>query len=270
MIRPEFGDSDRRLAILASGGGTTAQEVIEASYRGSLEGINPVLLVSSRRDADCIRRAEALEVPTAVLPRRDYDDTERFGADLLLVLQQHDAQIVSQNGWLAHTPSSVIDVFHGAIINQHPGPLQPGFPDFGGTGMYGKRVHAARIAYYLEVAAHGIFEPDEFWTEATVHHVDDEYDRGPVIRVARLCLSEVIGTEALAQLSANRELLMMAAQRAQERLLPLEHDLVKAVLHDFVTGQVPTFIREGRIVPDQNVTYLDSAKQLAISLFPHG
>jgi phosphoribosylglycinamide formyltransferase-1 len=51
------------------------------------------------------------------------------------------------------------------VLNIHPGPL----PQFGGQGMYGRRVHEAVIA--AGVAESGI----------CIHLVDAEYDRGPVI-----------------------------------------------------------------------------------------
>jgi folate-dependent phosphoribosylglycinamide formyltransferase PurN len=68
-------------------------------------------------------------------------------------------------GYLKHIPATIIQVYHGRIINIHPGLL----PDFGGPGMYGSRVHAA-------VLASGATS-----TGLTVHFVDDEYDHGPVI-----------------------------------------------------------------------------------------
>jgi phosphoribosylglycinamide formyltransferase-1 len=55
--------------------------------------------------------------------------------------------------------------FAGRILNIHPGPL----PQFGGHGMYGRRVHEAVIAAAVQES--GI----------CIHLVDEEYDRGRVI-----------------------------------------------------------------------------------------
>jgi phosphoribosylglycinamide formyltransferase-1 len=55
--------------------------------------------------------------------------------------------------------------YGGRILNIHPGPL----PDFGGHGMYGRRVHEA-------VLTAGV--PD---SGVAIHLVDEEYDHGPVI-----------------------------------------------------------------------------------------
>ena len=50
-------------------------------------------------------------------------------------------------------------------MNVHPSLL----PSFGGAGMYGIRVHQAAIEAGVRV------------TGVTVHFVDEEYDRGPII-----------------------------------------------------------------------------------------
>ena len=55
--------------------------------------------------------------------------------------------------------------FRWRMINIHPALL----PAFGGSGMYGLRVHAAVLASGVTV------------TGATVHYVDEAFDRGPVI-----------------------------------------------------------------------------------------
>jgi phosphoribosylglycinamide formyltransferase-1 len=55
--------------------------------------------------------------------------------------------------------------WRGRIVNIHPALL----PKFGGAGMYGRRVHEAVIA------------AGETESGATVHQVDDAYDRGAII-----------------------------------------------------------------------------------------
>jgi phosphoribosylglycinamide formyltransferase 1 len=86
------------------------------------------------------------------------------------------------------------------IINIHPALL----PDFGGKGMYGRRVHEA-------VLASGARE-----TGATVHLVDEEYDRGAVLAQARVPVLPGDTPELLAQ-----------------RVLEAEHRLLPAVVLAF-------------------------------------
>jgi folate-dependent phosphoribosylglycinamide formyltransferase PurN len=68
-------------------------------------------------------------------------------------------------GYLRLVPRSVVGAYRGRIINVHPALL----PAFGGAGMYGQRVHSAVIEEGARVSG------------ATVHFVDEQYDRGPII-----------------------------------------------------------------------------------------
>ncbi len=76
-----------------------------------------------------------------------------------------DAQLVVLAGYLKLVPGAVVARFRQRMVNIHPALL----PDFGGPGMYGRRVHEA-------VLAAGVTQ-----SGATVHIVDAEYDHGPVV-----------------------------------------------------------------------------------------
>jgi phosphoribosylglycinamide formyltransferase-1 len=67
-------------------------------------------------------------------------------------------------------PASVISAYRGRILNIHPALL----PRFGGQGMYGTRVHEAVLA------------AGERESGATVHLVDEEYDRGAILLQRRV------------------------------------------------------------------------------------
>src|SRR5690606_37912291 len=62
-------------------------------------------------------------------------------------------------------PAEIVRKFHGRILNIHPALL----PAFGGKGIYGRHVHQAVLDYGAK------------WTGVTVHLVDEEYDRGPIV-----------------------------------------------------------------------------------------
>ena len=148
-----------RIAVLASGGGTNLQAIIDHyaalnTCAGSIE-----LVASNRETAGALERAHA-----AGIPAESFDSGDD-GSALIDLLHRFSIDLVVLAGYLKHIPGSVIEKYHGRIINIHPGLL----PDFGGAGMYGARVHAA-------VLASGATS-----TGLTVHFVDDEYDHGPVI-----------------------------------------------------------------------------------------
>jgi hypothetical protein len=110
-------------------------------------------------------------------------------------------------------PAEVVARYRGRILNIHPAPL----PDFGGPGMYGRRVHEA-------VLASGVAE-----TGATVHLVDEEYDRGDILAQTRVRVEpgDTPDTLAARVLATEHRLLpavVLAAARAG-RPVPLTGDL---------------------------------------------
>ena len=156
-----------RIAVLASGGGTNLQAIIDYYAAITLQGEaagSVELVASNRANAGALDRARA-----AVIPAESFDATDD-GTELRNLLEKFSIDLVVLAGYLKHIPAAIIQDWRGRIINIHPGLL----PDFGGPGMYGSRVHAA-------VLASGVTS-----TGLTVHFVDDEYDHGPVIAQWRL------------------------------------------------------------------------------------
>jgi phosphoribosylglycinamide formyltransferase-1 len=148
-----------RIAVLASGGGTNLQAIIDY-YAGIGNPAGSIVLVASNRaQAGALKRARAAGIPAEVFDATD--DGTSHGT----LLRQRSVGLVVLAGYLKHIPVSIIRDYRGRIINIHPGLL----PDFGGPGMYGARVHAAVLASGATT------------TGLTIHFVDDEYDHGPVI-----------------------------------------------------------------------------------------
>jgi phosphoribosylglycinamide formyltransferase 1 len=144
-----------RVAVLVSGGGTNLQALLDALHESPIARVARV--ISNRPAAGALARARQAGVPTTVL--RNADDPAEVQAALA------GAQLVVLAGYLKLVHPSVVARFRGRMINIHPALL----PDFGGPGMYGRRVHEA-------VLASGAKE-----SGATVHFVDEEFDRGAVI-----------------------------------------------------------------------------------------
>jgi phosphoribosylglycinamide formyltransferase-1 len=151
-----------RIAVLASGGGTNLQALVDHfDALGNARGGDIVLVASDRADAGALMRARARGIPTAMLRTKARPD----GADLATVLREHRADLVVLAGYLRLVDAAVVDAYPDRIINVHPALL----PAFGGKGMFGARVHEAVIAAGVPV------------TGVTVHTIDHEYDRGRTI-----------------------------------------------------------------------------------------
>src|SRR5574341_1234885 len=144
-----------RIAVLASGGGTNLQALLDALPPGAPAHVARV--VSDRAAAGALRRAAEAGVATAVL--RDPADP----AELLEALA--DAELVVLAGYLKLVPTAIVARFRWRMVNIHPALL----PAFGGPGMYGRRVHEAVLASGALISG------------ATVHYADESYDRGPII-----------------------------------------------------------------------------------------
>lgn len=172
-----------RVAVLASGGGTNLQALLDALTGSPLARMARV--ITNRPDAGAADRARRAGVPTILL--RDPNDP----VELLTALG--DAQLVVLAGYLKLIPAPVVTRFRGRMINIHPALL----PDFGGPGMYGHRVHEA-------VLASGAKE-----SGVTVHFVDEAFDRGAIIAQTRVPVERGDTPDTLAArvLEAEHELL---------------------------------------------------------------
>lgn len=151
-----------KLGFLASGNGSSARAIVAAIQAGDLAA-EPRLLVSNNRNAPALAYATLQGVPALHIPTQ----TDPAAADRNLVeaMIAHGVEVIILSGYLRQLGPRTLQRYEGRILNIHPGPL----PQFGGHGMYGRRVHEAVIA--AGVAESGI----------VIHLVDAEYDRGPVI-----------------------------------------------------------------------------------------
>jgi formyltetrahydrofolate-dependent phosphoribosylglycinamide formyltransferase len=151
-----------RIAVLASGGGSNLQAILDHfDWLGNRRGGEVVLVASDRPNAGALERAARAEIEAVVLPT----DKGPQGAPLAQVLDDHAIDLVVLAGYLRLVPPPVVANFAGRIINIHPALL----PAFGGPGMYGSRVHHAVLAAGVKV------------TGVTAHFVDEVYDRGCII-----------------------------------------------------------------------------------------
>ena len=110
-----------------------------------------------------------------------------------------DADLVVLAGYLKLLPAPVVRRFRQRAINIHPALL----PAFGGPGMYGHRVHEA-------VLASGATE-----SGVTVHYVDEQFDRGPIIAQRTVPVLPDDTADSLAH-----------------RVLAVEHELLPEVVLD--------------------------------------
>ena len=188
-----------KVAVLASGRGSNLAALLDAQARGALP-IEFVLVGSDKAGAGALRLAEAANVPTLALDPRSYPDRRAFDLDLLARIAASGADWLVLAGFMRILDGEALKPWVGRIINIHPSLL----PKYRG-------LHTHRRALEAGDAEHG----------ASVHFVTAELDGGPVIAQARLAIEAGDDEERLAQ-----------------RLLPLEHRLLPAVLGLLVSGRL--------------------------------
>ena len=153
-----------RLAILASGAGTTTQAVLDACAAGRIDA-SVALVVSNNADAPVLERARVAGVGWRHISALTEGGEDAADAALVQALQAAGATHVLLAGYMKRVGPALLAAFEGRIYNTHPALL----PAFGGAGMYGDRVHAAVLVSGATRSG------------ATVHLVTEDYDSGPIV-----------------------------------------------------------------------------------------
>ncbi len=150
------------VAVAVSGRGSNLEALLRAL--GPDAPARVVLVLSDRAGAPALERAASRGIPSLALQDHGH------GSEWLAALERHRVELLVLAGYLKLVPAEVVARYRGRILNIHPALL----PAFGGKGMYGRRVHEA-------VLASGATE-----SGASVHLVDEVYDRGTVLGQARV------------------------------------------------------------------------------------
>ena len=148
-----------RVAVLISGGGTNLQAIIDRLAAGELPHVELALVVSSRKNAGGLDRADRARI------KHIYIGKENFEQELIKLLDEHEIDIIVLAGFLKILSSDFVSRYPDRIINVHPSLI----PSFCGDGFYGLRVHEAALSYGVKV------------TGATVHFVNEVTDGGKII-----------------------------------------------------------------------------------------
>lgn len=147
------------IAIFVSGSGSNCENIIQ--YFQHNKQVHIALVVSNRSDAYALVRAKKLNVPTAVLPKADFNNKDK----VLKLMADYRIDFIVLAGFLLMIPDWLISVYQRRMINLHPALL----PKFGGMGMYGHHVHEA------------VRKANETETGMTVHWVSTVCDGGEII-----------------------------------------------------------------------------------------
>lgn len=157
-----------RLGVLASGGGTNLQAILDACREHRIPAEVAVVLCNVP-GAAALARAEKAGVPAELVDHKQFPDRPAFDAALQERLRAHRVELVCLAGFMRLLSPAFVAAWRGRIVNIHPA-LLPAFP-----GM-----HAQRQALQAGVKITG----------CTVHFVDEGLDAGPIILQAAVPVLE--------------------------------------------------------------------------------
>ncbi len=203
-----------RLGVLASGGGTNLQAILDACASRRIDA-EVAAVVSNVPDAGALERARRAGVAAEVIPSRGAAGREAHDLRLVGALRARRVDLVCLAGYMRILTPAFLRAFGPTpasrgcprIVNIHPG-LLPSFPG----------LHAQRqcVEYGARFAG------------CTVHFVDEGTDTGPVIVQAIVPVLPDDTEEALAR-----------------RILQQEHRIYPQAIQWFAEGRLSV---EGRRV----------------------
>ena len=202
-----------RIGVLASGGGTNLQSIIDACERGEIDG-DVAVVISNMPDAFALERARKHGIDAYCFPHQGVT-REQHEADVIECLEQHKVNLVCLAGYLRMLTPLFINKYAGRLMNTHPALL----PAFGGKGMHGMNVHQAVLDYGCKVSG------------CTIHFVTLEVDGGPIILQKAVPVQEGDTAETL-----------------QERVLKEEHKLFPRAIQLFAQGKLKLDGRRVRVL----------------------
>ena len=148
-----------RIGVLASGGGTNLQAIIDRCQEGSLAA-EIAVVITNNPGAGALDRAATADIQTLCINHRDFSQREDFDNAVVNALQEAEVDLVVLAGFMRIITQTFIDAFPERVINIHPA-LLPAFP--------GLHVQQQALDYGARFSG------------CTVHFVDGGVDTGPII-----------------------------------------------------------------------------------------
>lgn len=199
-----------RLGVLASGGGTNLQALIDASEQPGFPA-RVICVGCNHAEAPAIERARRAGITTCVADRSNLPRRADRQGQLLAALREARAELVVLAGFDEILVPAFVQAYAGRIVNTHPSLL----PSFGGT------MHAV-----ADALAHGVK-----LTGCTIHLVTDELDGGPIVCQAAVAVRDDDDVASL-----------------HDRIRAEEHRLLPAVVRALAESRVQVEGRRARVI----------------------
>ena len=196
-----------KVAVLASGGGTNLQSIIDSVDSGKLN-CKIEMVIGSKEGILALERAKLKGIKTYIISKKEYGDKT---SDKILELTKGKVDLIVLAGYLSILEGDILKEFKDRIINIHPSLI----PSFCGPRMYGLKVHEAVINSGVK------------YTGCTVHFVNEEVDRGAIL------LQDVVPV----YYEDTKEILQKRVLEKEHILLPRAIDLISKGKVEIINGK---------------------------------
>ena len=149
-----------RIGILASGGGSNFQAIIDAVESGHIPDSEIVLIITDKKGAYALERAKKHSIESLHLDPKNHGSRQEYDGRIAQEMKKRKADVICMAGYMRVITSELLDAFPQKILNIHPA-LLPSF-----AGLHGQK---QALDYGVKVSG------------ATVHFADDKVDHGPII-----------------------------------------------------------------------------------------
>lgn len=196
-----------KIAVLASGGGSNLQSIIDSINKGYLN-CKIEMVIGSKEGIYALERAKYNGIQTYVVSKKEYGDKV---SDKILELIKGKVDLIVLAGYLSILQGDILKDFKNKIINIHPSLI----PSFCGEKMYGLKVHDAVINSGVKFSG------------CTVHFVNEDVDGGEII------LQEVVPV----YFEDTKEELQRRVLEKEHILLPKAIDLISKNEIEIINGK---------------------------------
>ena len=187
-----------RVGVLASGGGTDLQSIIDASEKGMIKA-EVVVVISDNKEAFALKRAEKHNINAFFVDPKG-KDSQDHDKEIDNILEENNVELVVGAGYMRILSSCFVKKWFGKLINIHPALL----PSFKGTNGQGDA-----LDYGVKI------------TGCTTHFMDEKMDHGPIILQAAVKVMSGDDREKLAH-----------------RILDVEHQILPRTIQLFAEGRL--------------------------------
>ena len=203
-----------QVGVLASGGGTDLQSIIDASESDMIDA-EIVVVISDKKDAFSLKRAKKHKINACFVGPKGKDRTTHE-KEVNTILKENAVELVVGAGYMRVLSKSFVKKWYGKLINIHPAIL----PSFKGTNSQGDA-----FEYGVKISG------------CTTHFMDDEMDHGPIILQAAV---KVLPDDNRDKLAA--------------RILEVEHQILPRTVQLFAENRLRMDGRKVIILPGDSWT----------------